>query len=92
MAVRTHRKMSFDAFILFAVALYNVVYLFTEFIRCSTIGELSLLLLSTFLILLIFYNFQVVLRSMEKEVEKLTNQRRISAAEHEAIIFAKDNQ
>ena len=84
--------MSFDAFILFAVALYNVVYLFTEFIRCTTLGELFNLLLSTFLILLIFYNFQVVLRALQKEVEKLTNQRRISAAEQEAKRFAQDNQ
>ena len=57
MAMRTHRKISFDAFVLFSVFLYNCVFLYTEFVRCSAFGELSYLLISTCLILFTFYNF-----------------------------------
>ena len=76
MAARTHRKISFDAFVLFTVALYNCVFMFTEFVRCSAFGELLHLLLSTCLILFTFYNFQIVIRSLQGEVTKMEHLKR----------------
>lgn len=71
LAKRTHRKLSFDGMCLFTVAVFNTVYLFNQFVRCTPFGLILNLYLSTCLILFTFYNFQIVVRGTEREVGRL---------------------
>ena len=66
MAIRTHRRISFDALCLFIVAIYNLIFMALEYLKCVPIGEIMNLMLSTCLILLTFYNFQIGIRSLQR--------------------------
>lgn len=72
-AQRTH-GCSFDSFVLYLCAIYNLFFLFEYFVKCSSAGMFLKALFVTSMILYMFYNFELLLDQLEKQNETLRKQ------------------
>ena len=59
---------SFDSLVLYLSALYNMVYMFEDLIKCSLTGQMFMIFIYTAGILYLFYNFELIVKTMEKEM------------------------
>lgn len=72
-AQRTH-GCSFDSIILYIAAIYNMIYIFEDLIKCSDPGQITQITFYTGGILYLFYNFEIMLKSMDKDLDSIRKQ------------------
>ena len=67
-AQRTH-GCAFDSIVLYLCAWYNLMYIFEDLIWCTPAGQLLKIVCYTAGILYIFFNFENMLKSMERDLD-----------------------
>ena len=58
----------FDSLVLYLSALYNMVFMFEDLIKCSRAGQMTMIFIYTAGILYLFYNFEQIVKHLEKEM------------------------
>ena len=69
-ACRTH-GCAFDSIVLYLCAIYNMIYMFEDLIKCSEAGQLTKTVCYTAGILYLFFNFEQMLTDMEADLQAL---------------------
>ena len=65
---------------LFLCAIYNAIYMFEDFIKCSPTGQLIKVISYTAGILYLFFNFEQMLRQMENDNQAIRGDARQRAS------------
>ena len=84
-ACRTH-GFSFDSNVLFLCAIYNLIFLFVDQIKCSSTGEMFKAVCYTAGILYLFFNFEIILNKLEKDLTALKEKQNTKTQRKESDI------
>ena len=71
-AHRTH-GCSFDSIVLYLCAFYNLFYMYEDLIRCTDPGQFLQIVFMTGVIQYLFFHFEEMLTSMDKDLQAIRN-------------------
>ena len=84
-ACRTH-GFSFDSNVLFLCAIYNMIFLWIDQIQCTESGEIIRNFCYSLGILYLFFNFEWILKGMEKDIDEMKENLRINRQSRESNV------